>query len=75
MNHAVEAVGKSRAAVRASERATGQRSSPRGAELSDAELKGISAGSSDDGRCSADPMARTDRYRLVTPYFSSSKDL
>ncbi len=25
--------------------------------------------------CSVDPMWRTDRYRLVTPYFSSSRDL
>lgn len=29
----------------------------------------------DDARCSLDPLSQTDRYRLVTPYFSSSKDL
>lgn len=29
----------------------------------------------EEARCSVDPLHRTDRYRLVTPYVSSSKDL
>ena len=37
--------------------------------------RGASSGGADDARCSLDPMSQTDRYRLVTPYFSSSKDL
>jgi hypothetical protein len=28
-----------------------------------------------DERCSVDPLAATDRYRLVTPLFLSSRDL
>ena len=28
-----------------------------------------------DARCSVDPMHPTDRYRLVTPYVGSSRDL
>lgn len=37
-----------------------------------AHTKGRSA---TNPRCSLDPMRDTDRYRLVTPYFDSSKDL
>ena len=28
-----------------------------------------------EGHCSPDPLGDTDRYRLVTPYFSSARDL
>ena len=30
---------------------------------------------SEERRCSPDPMQPTDRYRLVTPYVNSSRDL
>ena len=36
---------------------------------------GIGVSGADEARCSPDPMQRTDRYRLVTPYVSSSRDL
>ena len=40
-----------------------------------ARSTGTSGSHADDTRCSMDPMHQTDRYRLVTPYLSSSKDL
>jgi hypothetical protein len=38
-------------------------------------LRNGKTGQVEDMRCSLDPMRETDRYRLVTPYFDSSKDL
>ena len=37
--------------------------------------KGNKGKSAEESRCSLDPLRDTDRYRLVTPYFDSSKDL
>ena len=72
MNNTVD-VAMERVRVRAEEQPRGE--PLRSAELDSATLGEISGGVRADKHCSVDPRRVTDRYRLVTPYFSSSKDL